>query len=118
MEAAVCEQPVAGFVCEYPRRVLVAERRAANRAPEGWHEDGRVVKRYYHGHLMRLEPLSAEGRMLGWFMWMDDSYRGVEGRLAVAEHLLEIEVEHAIRAWERKQAWIAMGSPERRRGRC
>lgn len=111
------QQPLAGFVCEIPSRVLLGERRAANRYPEGWYEDKKSVMRRYHGHVLRLDPLSASGKLLGWFMWLDDHYRGVGSKLEESEGFLEQEAEHAISAWNRKQAWVDAGSPERRKGR-
>lgn len=113
MDARVRHMPLAGLVCETP--LLSRVERRVNRAPDEWVNIGACTSRMYHGHQLRLEPLTVEGRLLGWFKWFDGHYRGVEYDIGAGERLLECEADQAASAWRKKQAWEAAGAPERRR---
>ena len=117
MDAFVIEKPVAGVVCEQLCVLAADNRRAVQRPPDGWVEHGKKLERSYHGHKLLLEPLMIDGRVNGWFKWLDQHYRGIESDKLQAEHLLELEAEAFSSAWSKREAWVANGSPERRRGR-
>jgi len=113
MDALILECPVAGFVCELPAVPVAAL--AQERPIEGWQEEGSKVTRMYRGRKLVMDPLMADGRLLGWFKWLDGHFRGIDSSLENGERLLESEVENGESAWKRRQAWLDAGSPERRR---
>lgn len=121
MDALIMECPVAGIVCEQAQPSLVAlrvERRAANRAQEGWLQLGSNRKRMYHGHALKLVAIEFDGEIKGWFKWLDGHFKGVEyGGTGVAQLALETAADHSNFIGSRYQAWLDAGAPERRRVR-